>query len=620
MEVNNKNIPISAGRATRSGSTSRLTDKILANPHTVLRKEQRRHRPEEDDDERQSFNRSEQWWDTGNEGNPGLIFQRPLLHGGEGKSTCSNNNNIDSLVDDKKQEPQDGQKKGWANLSGLDPPLSEKTGGRVTGADTPLHHIENKQKRKALLATQPITTQWTKYKGGFDLPPPRLSLAEHRGEMCPSGLALYHPAADLLEEWATYGCPTKTGKAWTKSQMHEAVDRGPHWSALSDDAIAHFQAEVTEKVRIGQAKVVAWNAIKDNPPPELKISPIAAIPHKSKQFWSILDLWFHLRLKQGELLPPVNATTIKTAPKGAIDQLGHALRWIIHAFAEVEDDAQIFMAKWDIKDGFWRMDAEEGTEWNFAYVLPQHPGQPSYLVVPTSLQMGWVESPPFFCAASETARDVAQDYCENKFGTLPDHKFTNYVIGNKAYDELPEKNDKENNFRYLLEVYVDDFVSLVIPTSWEQLCHVSTGTMTGIRDVFPADRCDSNDPISEKKLRQLDGEYATRKTILGFEFDGDNKSLWLKEAKRAHLLTVLHGWIRSSKSGGTGIPYKEFETVVAKIRHAFTAIPAGRGLLTPCNKILQAKPPMVYLQRNSTLRAAIMGCRTLLRESSDAPT
>ncbi len=214
---------------------------------------------------------------------------------------------------------------------------------------------------------------------------------------------------------------------------------------------------------------------------------------------------FHLRLKQGGILPSVNATTIKTAPKGTIDQLGHALTHIIHAFAEVEDDARIFMAKWDIKDGFWRMDAEEGAEWNFLYVLPQHPRQPSYLVVPTSLQMGWMESPPFFCVASETAWDVAQDYCEVKLSTLPDHRFTNYVIGNKAYDKLPEKADKENAFQYLLKVYVDDFVSLVIPTSHEQLHHISTETMMGIHDVFPADECDSNDPISKKKLLQLDG-------------------------------------------------------------------------------------------------------------------
>ncbi len=65
--------------------------------------------------------------------------------------------------------------------------------------------------------------------------------------------------------------------------------------------------------------------------------------------------------------------------------------------------------------------------------------------------------------------------------------------------------------------------------------------MTRIHDVFLADKCDSNNPISEKKLLQLDREYSTTKTILGFEFDGDHKTLWLEEAKRAHLLTVLHG-------------------------------------------------------------------------------
>ena len=52
----------------------------------------------------------------------------------------------------------------------------------------------------------------------------------------------------------------------------------------------------------------------------------------------------------------------------------------------------------------------------------------------------------FFCAASETARDVAQDYCETKIGTLPPHKFTNYVTGNQAYGKLPERDDSGNNF------------------------------------------------------------------------------------------------------------------------------------------------------------------------------
>ena len=162
-------------------------------------------------------------------------------------------------------------------------------------------------------------------------------------------------------------------------------------------------------MRLGQAKVVEWETIKNNPPPQLKISPVAAIPHNSKPYRSILDLSFRLRLQEGGHIPAVNDTTLKTAPRGAIDQIGHSLKRLIYAFAEVGMDDKVFMAKWDIKDGFWRLDCKSGEEWNFAYVWPQPEGEPIRLIVPTSLQMGWIESPPYFCAASETARDVAAE-------------------------------------------------------------------------------------------------------------------------------------------------------------------------------------------------------------------
>jgi hypothetical protein len=58
----------------------------------------------------------------------------------------------------------------------------------------------------------------------------------------------------------------------------------------------------------------------------------------------------------------VNYTTVKAAPGGAIDQLGECLSRIIQVFAAAEEDAKIFTAKWDIKDGFWRMDRREGEE------------------------------------------------------------------------------------------------------------------------------------------------------------------------------------------------------------------------------------------------------------------
>ena len=147
---------------------------------------------------------------------------------------------------------------------GLQPPRLEATGARVMGADTPRHRIENKRRQQALLATQLPTTQWTMYKVEFDLPPPLAPLESHRGKMCPAGLALHHPATELLREWASYGCPTCTGRPWAPTEMQEVVDHGPHCLAMSNDAIAHFGAEVAEKVKSGQAKLVAWESIKDN--------------------------------------------------------------------------------------------------------------------------------------------------------------------------------------------------------------------------------------------------------------------------------------------------------------------------------------------------------------------
>ena len=86
------------------------------------------------------------------------------------------------------------------------------------------------------------------------------------------------------------------GKLWSKDQMEQAIQWGPHKLALSDNVIVHFAEEVTEKVQLVQARIIEWDWIWHDPPPKLKISPIAADPHKSKLFQSILDLSFSLRL------------------------------------------------------------------------------------------------------------------------------------------------------------------------------------------------------------------------------------------------------------------------------------------------------------------------------------
>jgi hypothetical protein len=74
-----------------------------------------------------------------------------------------------------------------------------------------------------------------------------------------------------------------------------------------------------------------------------------------------------------------------------------------------------------------------------------------------------------------------------------------------------------------------------------------------------------------------------RKPLLGFNFDGLTKTMWLEAAKMENLLTIFKGWMRLGKRRTAGIPFKEFESMVAKIWHAFTCIPAssGGGIVVP---------------------------------------
>ena len=95
--------------------------------------------------------------------------------------------------------------------------------------------------------------------------------------------------------------------------------------------------------------MVLWDSINDNPPEELKVSPIAMIPQKYQLFRATLDLSFAPRLKNGELLPSVNESYVKTAPQGGIEKLRHSLIRMIHVFTQVDGDMNIFMATWDIK-------------------------------------------------------------------------------------------------------------------------------------------------------------------------------------------------------------------------------------------------------------------------------
>ena len=57
-------------------------------------------------------------------------------------------------------------------------------------------------------------------------------------------------------------------------------------------------------------------------------------------------------MANGNEVPSVNESSVKTASKGAINKMGHSFMRLIHIFIQAAEEAKFFMVEWDIKDSF----------------------------------------------------------------------------------------------------------------------------------------------------------------------------------------------------------------------------------------------------------------------------
>ena len=406
----------------------------------------------------------------------------------------------------------------------------------------------------------------------LDPSPSPTPVPPHQGLMWPTGPALSHPAAPMLDDYSRQGCPVDwCGPDWSYDQLIAALEYGAHPSAKIPEALKCLIAEAETKVANGFATIVTFRDIKHNIPKKTKLSPIAMIPHKSRAYRGILDLSFHLWAML-EKYKSVNEMTTKLAKQEAMDQLGSALKRIIAALADAQaSDRTFIFSKLDIKDGFWRMVVSQEDAWNFCYVIPNEDPNASLddtrIVVPNALQMGWCESPPFFCAASETARDVIASLLSTE---LPPHAFESKMLPSN-FDSLPLA-DLHSIFT-LIEVFVDDFIACTDAVSKTHLLQVSRAMLHGIHSITGHT---GGDPISEKKLDKLEGLWEHTKEILGWILDGANYTIQLPPAKVEKIVKTLK--LLSKKRR---VRLKDFQKIAGSLHHhASMGIPGGRGLFT----------------------------------------
>ncbi len=147
--------------------------------------------------------------------------------------------------------------------------------------------------------------------------------------------------------------------------------------------------------------------------------------------------------------------------------------------------------------------------------------------------MGWIKSPACFCAATETARDVAKTLANTSRLTGPQHKFEHFVCDGANWVNLPEDNTQQSHpLLFSIKVYVDDFIALACGGAQRDLRQIGRSMLTAIHSVFPASMSDDNDPISLKKLKQGNGKWEHIKTLLVFQFNGTHHTMRVEPTKQ----------------------------------------------------------------------------------------
>ncbi len=452
---------------------------------------------------------------------------------------------------------------------------------------------------------------------------------ERIGLMWPRGIANEHDAAPLLHSYSIHGCPVDCGRNWSKDEVLAAIQRGAHKTARIPEAREYLLEQTKKKVQDGFAKLVRLRDIIDNLPANIKISPVAMVPHKSRCYRVILDLSFELLYKDGSIPSVTNGATELRAPQKAMAELGQVVRRIISLLAKHCDPAHPFkFAKIDIKDGFWRMVVSEDDAWNFCYAIPPASNTDdlldTLLVVPTALQMGWRESPPYFCTATETARDIIHKIISNDMSNLALHPFEEYMYIHPSGTSQPNEDPAfetispppHEELCNILEVYVDDFVAGTNNLSETHLKQLSRAILHGIHSIFPPPEVSGHngeDPVTYKKLLNGEGFWSYEKEILGWLFNGQDFTIQLPPDKLEKLINHISEALKASSC-----PHKHYEKMMGKLNHAAIGMPNGRGLSAPIYNAMKDNREDVPISPD--LKLALEDWRTMLKQIAARPT
>lgn len=328
--------------------------------------------------------------------------------------------------------------------------------------------------------------------------------------------------------------------------------------------------------------ILPFSEVKDLP--HLRISPPGVVPQRDRRPRWIVDYTFS----------GVNQDTAPIVPPDAM-QFGHALERLLREILFSNPaHGPVYIIKIDIADGFYRIGVRPEDVPKLGVVFPTLPGQEPLVAFPITLPMGWKNSPPLFCTATETGADLANYHirtnkCQathplDTLATVQDviHPTTERTQPPVSPD--PSLYQRQQPKAYT-DVYMDDYLMLG-QGNHSRLRQLRSTLMTAIDSVFrPLDEQDSShrqEPISIKKLQKGDCSWNTTKLALGWLLNTEAMTLTLPLHRSQRLCEILSSIPPTQKR--TSI--NKWHKVLGELRSMAVALPGARGLFSQLQQAL----------------------------------
>jgi hypothetical protein len=410
--------------------------------------------------------------------------------------------------------------------------------------------------------------------------------------------ALSHSAGSYLHRLATNGVPAPSSSPpWSKAMLRTALRRGAHASAKFQFR-EFLHEDLLDMVSKGYWTLLPFSAVQHYT--HLKLPPCGVVPQRTRRPHPIVDYSF----------TTVNRDSLPLAPLQAM-QIGHAFQRILQHIAYANPShGPPLMQKLDLADGYYRVRLTPQAALELAVVLPGLSPRSTLIGFPLSIPMGWKSSPPYFCAFTETAADMANAWLTRPKLSLPPHPL---VHSSQAHD-VPRETKFYSSIVHpptvctsapplaWVDVYIDDFISIAqAPRTYETL----NSALHSISSIFrhephASDRSARKQTISASKLASGDGAWSTKKQVLGWNLDTAAGTLNLPDHKAATFLELIQHFLPLHRTSR-----KKWYSLLGHLRHVSMAIKGAQYLFSILQSVLVDQPASARVRISPLVRHAL---------------